>query len=333
MYNIDIGVENMQIYLLLTERCNLRCSYCIRGEKNNSELSVEKLNLLLQANDFSKDQVLLTGGEPLLHENFQKIVQICLQKFKYVAVNTNGLLLDESNIVKNSRIHYQISLDGNKVEHDSLRGEGTFEKVLANLEVLDKREVSYNVSSVINKSNCGKILELIPLLYELKNMKYWKVEPQLPFGCGAKEKCVDVEEWNHIVDLLISETPFRLKIKKLFNFSIIDNLSKEKREELKNRKLSNCGSCKQKIYIYPDLTVYPCTCLKDFPLGNLQYNSLHSILNGEKAKVFIDYKINTHSKCITCRYFEICKSGCIGCSYNVFGKLGMGDSRCPLINK
>lgn len=323
----------MQIYLLLTEKCNLRCNYCIRGKKNNSELSLEKLNLLLQENDFSQDQVLLTGGEPLLHRNFQEIVQICLDKFKYVAINTNGLLLDKSRIVKNSRIHYQISLDGDKVEHDGLRGNGTFDKVLANLKILDQKKISYNVSSVINKSNCDQILKLIPILYNLKNMKYWKVEPQLPFGCGAQEQCVDVEKWNHIVDLLISKAPFRLKIKKLFNFSVIDNLPEEKRKELKNRKLSNCGSCKQKIYIYPDLTVYPCTCLKDFPLGNLQYNSLRNILKSEKAQVFIDYKINASSKCISCKYFDICKSGCIGCSYNIFGKLGMGDSRCPLIKK
>ncbi len=323
----------MQIYLLLTEKCNLRCSYCIRGNKNNNELSLEKLNSFLRTNDFSKDQVLLTGGEPLLHENFQEIARICLDKFKNVAVNTNGLLLGEDRIVKSPRIHYQISLDGSEIEHDNLRGKGTYEKVLANLKLLDQSEISYNVASVINKSNYAEIRKLTPVLYELKNMKYWKIEPQLPFGCGEQIQCVDVAEWNHIVDVFISKTPFRLKIKKLFNFSAIDKISKEKREELKSRKLSNCGSCKQKVYIYPDLTVYPCTCLKDFPLGNLEDDSLCSILNSEKAQVFLDYKINPHSKCASCEYFDICKGGCIGCSYNIFGKLGMGDSRCPLIKK
>ena len=321
----------MQIYLLLTERCNLQCDYCIRGDKKNKDVSLEKLKLILQKNDFSKDQVLLTGGEPLLHERFEEIVCICLENFKYVAVNTNGLLLNQNEIVKNSRIHYQISLDGEEIEHDNLRGEGTYEKILSNLKMLDKNKISYNVASVINKSNYNEIEKLIPVLFELKNMKYWKVEPQLPFGCGFQAQCVDVEEWNRLVDLLISKTPFRLKIKKLFDFSAVDKLSKEKREELKKRKLSNCGSCKQKIYIYPDFMVYPCTCLKDFPLGNIEEDNLYSILNSAKAKIFSEYKINQHSKCLKCEYLDICRGGCIGCSYNIFGKLGMGDSRCPLI--
>ncbi len=323
----------MQIYLLLTENCNLRCNYCIRGEKNNNNLSLEKFKLILKMNDFSKDQVLLTGGEPLLHDKFTDIVQCCLENFNHVAVNTNGLKLDKKTIVENSRIHYQISLDGTQKEHDRLRGEGTYEKTLTNLKIIDHSKISYNVASVINKSNYNKIINLIPVLYELKNMKYWKVEPQLPFGCGSKEKCVDVTEWNRLVDLLISKSPFRLKIKKLFDFSAIDKLSKEKRAEIKNRSITNCGSCKQKIYIYPDFTVYPCTCLKDFPLGNLKDESLINILGNEKSNVFVNYNIDPASKCLQCKYFDICRGGCIGCSYNIGGKLGMGDSRCPLIKE
>lgn len=323
----------MQIYLLLTEQCNLKCDYCIRGGKKNNNLSLKKLKFILRTNDFSNDQVLLTGGEPLLHENFREIALNCLDKFKYVSVNTNGLLLNENTIITNSRIHYQVSLDGNEIEHDSLRGKGTFVQVLNNIKLLDHIGISYNIASVINRSNYTKIEQLIPILYELKNMKYWKVESQLPFGCGVREQCVDVKEWNNVVDLLISKTPFKLKIKKLFNFSAIDELSKEKRDELKNRKLLNCGSCKQKVYIYPDLTVYPCTCLKDFPLGNLEEDSLNNILSGEKAQIFVDYKLDSYSQCLSCKYLDICKGGCIGCSYNIFGKLGMGDARCPLIKK
>lgn len=160
-------------------------------------------------------------------------------------------------------------------------------------------------------------------------MKYWKVEPELPFGCGNWNDCIDISNWNVLVDNLISLCPFELRIKKLFDFSLLEFLSREKLEELKIRKFSNCGGCRSKIYIYPDFLVYPCTCLTDFPIGDLKVNSYREIINSSRAAQFMNYTLDKESLCNQCKYVWFCNGGCIGCSYHYFGKIGMGDGRCP----
>ena len=113
----------MQIYLLLTESCNLNCSYCIRGNKKNEYIDVSILKQIIKRNDFSDCQVLLTGGEPLLHPQIFEITNFCLDSFKYVAINTNATMYKKCQIPKSDRLHLQISLDGNELIHNRIRGE------------------------------------------------------------------------------------------------------------------------------------------------------------------------------------------------------------------
>lgn len=323
----------MQIYLLTTTACNLKCTYCIRGEKRREFLELQTLRDILQKNDFSNNQVLITGGEPTMHPEFEEIVKMCCNYFKSVSINTNGTNYEFINRLKSERIHLQISLDGNEYMHDLIRGNGTFRSAINNIRRFDQMQFDYNIATVVNLININNIIEMIDVLSDLKNMKYWKVEAQLPFGCGDNGNCVSVEEWNILVEKLLSLCPFRLVIKKLFDFSLISKLSDEQIKYIGENKTKNCGNCNSKIYVYPDFTVYPCTCLTDFPLGNLKEEKLSDILNSKNAKMFSCYEVNKNSQCSKCRYLPICNGGCIGMSYNNFGELGWGDVRCKYVQK
>ena len=133
-------------------------------------------------------------------------------------------------------------------------------------------------------------------------MKYWKISPLLPFGCAKEEDSISIDEWNNLVDYVLDNAEVVVKIKKLFEFSILDKFIENGR--IKDIAIvSNCGDVKSKLYVYPDLTVYPCTC----------------------------YKVNDDSSCASCKYLKYCNGGCIGMSYNHFGELGRGDYRCPMV--
>lgn len=131
-------VRMMQVYLLLTESCNLKCSYCIRGVKNNSFLETNIFERILKENDFSQDQVLLTGGEPFLHPQFLEIFNLCLKYFKHVSINTNGVLFDKKLVKNHPHVHIQISLDGTMEVHDNIRGTGSYLQVLKAIREIDK---------------------------------------------------------------------------------------------------------------------------------------------------------------------------------------------------
>ena len=97
---------------------------------------------------------------------------------------------------------------------------------------------------------------------------------------------------------------FFLRIKKLFDFRLLDRYLNTNPLVDKLPK-TNCGNVKYKIYVYPDFTVYPCTCLTDFPIGNLLTRSLKDILSSESSKLFSDYQIKSESACKSCKYVMV----------------------------
>ena len=83
----------MQMYLLLTETCNLNCGFCIRGRKReNSYLNLNDLKKVIKSNDFSKYHLMLTGGEPSLHPDLPEIIDLCLKYFKVLCAEKYRLI-------------------------------------------------------------------------------------------------------------------------------------------------------------------------------------------------------------------------------------------------
>ena len=128
----------------------------------------------------------------------------------------------------------------------------------------------------------------------------------------------------------MEEVEFPLLIKKIFPLELYDKNMGSINQE--NRCL-NCGSGKENIYIYPDFNVYPCTCLTDFCIGNIRVKNLEEIIKGKENNIFLNYNILEESICNKCKYKKLCNGGCIGMSYNILGKLGLGDIRCPILKK
>ena len=132
------------------------------------------------------------------------------------------------------------------------------------------------------------------------------------------------------MDELLRNARLRLKIQKIFPFELYDKAMKSvDMLPMRTTRINNCGSGKNKLYVYPTFDVYPCTCLTDFAVGNLYSQKLDMILESEKIKPFSCYELDRNSKCRSCEYKDLCNGGCIGMSYHYFGKLGMGDIRCP----
>lgn len=320
----------MQIYLLLTEMCNLNCKMCIRGDKKNRELTLAELRDLNCLNEFAEHDVVITGGEPSLCKEFISIVSFLKDKCKSISICTNGTIDTYINDeFLDSKVDIQISIDGPQDIHDSIRGKKSFERILKTISKLEMLGLNYTISSVVSRKNASCMKDFADELESLKFMKYWKISYEMPFGHADINEIMTAEEWNVFVDDMLDYVNFRMKIQKMFPFDLFDK-NKNKLDELfKERRCSNCGSGNSKIYIYPDLRVYPCTCLTDFCLGSLKENSLSNILRTDLARKFANYSVTMESKCRECEYLRYCNGGCIGMSYHFFKQLGVGDIRCP----
>lgn len=89
--------------LSVTDRCNLRCGYCMPEEEYTwlpkaELLSFEELERVVRATaDLGVSKVRLTGGEPLLRRDLARLVArlAALPHVQDLALTTNGVLLDE----------------------------------------------------------------------------------------------------------------------------------------------------------------------------------------------------------------------------------------------
>lgn len=87
--------------LSVTDRCNLRCAYCMPEEEyawlpREDLLSFEEIAVLVEAYcEVGVRRVRLTGGEPLLRRHLERLIGLLVANpsLEEVALTTNGILL------------------------------------------------------------------------------------------------------------------------------------------------------------------------------------------------------------------------------------------------
>ncbi len=93
--------RSSSLRLSVTDRCNLRCSYCMPEENyvwlpREDMLTLEEVATLTgYFTDLGVDRVRITGGEPLLRRGLSGLIRLLCQnsQIKDIALTTNGILL------------------------------------------------------------------------------------------------------------------------------------------------------------------------------------------------------------------------------------------------
>ncbi|OUP74838.1 hypothetical protein B5F08_11730 [Anaeromassilibacillus sp. An172] len=322
-----------QVYFLITKRCNLNCDNCIRDVNKSQDASFETVELALTKikKQFPNVDLILTGGEPTLHPRFSDILKMASELFDNVIVTSNGTTDYYSEIIYFDNVRYQISIDGYRDYHNKLRGNECYDKIFNNIEKLQKSKCCFAVATVVNDFNYTSLKALYEDLI-LKNIDYWFVNNLLPVGCASASdyKALDTALWNDLV-YTMNKNCTKINLRMYTQFDLREKTIRDIVSG--NKKCVGCGSGVDKIYIYPDLNMYACTCLIDFPLGNLNTDSLEKILKSKETRELINCKMDSSSPCNECEIFAQCNGGCKGVSYNYFKKLGFGDIRCPRVKE
>lgn len=166
---VELNQLDNLFFQLCSKACNLRCKHCYiernpyKNEEDFMHLDKIKQNLLMVKNQKLKS-IYLTGGEPLLHPDFNQILRMCL-KISNVTVMSNGTMINDKKarflrkIDDESQFEtiYRISLDSiDELENDTLRGRGSFRKALLAITSLLKYEFN-PIISVVNYKNREKL--------------------------------------------------------------------------------------------------------------------------------------------------------------------------------
>ena len=119
-----------EIYLYLTGSCNLKCRHCwiapSFGTTAGKRLPwCELKKIIEQAMPLGLRSIKLTGGEPFLHPEINRILYALREMKLSIRMETNGTLIgeEEARALRDAEVSFSISLDGPTAPlHDDLRG-------------------------------------------------------------------------------------------------------------------------------------------------------------------------------------------------------------------
>ena len=183
------------VVLQVTELCNLRCHMCYEwGDcgiyKKNKEYNTLPIDTIENVfSDLSpfKPQFELFGGEPLMHPQFDKIIELINKYNCNISIPTNGTLVSKySDLIASSSINnLWISIDGPHQYNDAQRGKGVYDLALNGLyDLYRKKKIIGNgpdlgVTMVVTPQNYDKVTEFFCNELDINAVDKISIEIQL----------------------------------------------------------------------------------------------------------------------------------------------------------
>ena len=155
----------------LTERCNLRCFYCMPEEgvalreKSEFMTAEELIEIAKTFISLGIKKIRLTGGEPLIKKNASLIIKELGKLPVELAITTNGVLVDRFiDVMLEAGISsVNVSLDSLKEEQfNQISRREYFQKIVKNIDLLMKNNFKVKINAVLIKGvNDDEIADFI----------------------------------------------------------------------------------------------------------------------------------------------------------------------------
>ena len=149
-----------KLRISLTDRCNMRCIYCmpqgnVRWFKEEDVLNFDEIiRLVYVLTDLGINKIRLTGGEPLLRPKLEDLIASLkmIRAIKSISMTTNGLLLaDKAKQLKEAGLEsVNISLDSFRATRfEALTGMNGLKKVMNSIDAADRFGLKVKINTVI----------------------------------------------------------------------------------------------------------------------------------------------------------------------------------------
>ena len=170
----QFGREHTNLRISITDRCNLRCRYCVVSEKINwigqqkALTPSEIFSLVKIFSELGIDRLRITGGEPLVNSEACKIISEIttnISAIKKVNMTSNGILIHRylNELLESKLNNINISLDTLQPEKFKYITKGNeFLNVLRNIEEISQTQIKTKVNVVTLKNfNDNEIFDFI----------------------------------------------------------------------------------------------------------------------------------------------------------------------------
>ncbi|MCP4218593.1 MAG: radical SAM protein [bacterium] len=293
------------LYIHVTFNCQLECSHCYAGAGNGNmeEMTVENvLRLIHEAEAAGFRQVIITGGEPLMHGRRRQLLEALAKARQTVApmnivLRTNLALplgKEEMNRIAASAHQVVVSVDGGKKDHDARRGKGNYALVVNNiknymaLNVPSEPRAQLSLAAVMSAEEArGQRGQAVRELAAELGIDRIRFKPLLPVGRAIDEK-LPVQ----------TESPAAFA----------------EAEDIFASAFQPLGSCGLGQNLYVDSTghAFPCYAYREnhAHLGNVFQAGLQAVLVHESFRKLSCHTVDTNPKCRRCDVRYICGGAC-----------------------
>jgi molybdenum cofactor biosynthesis protein A len=216
----NFGRQMEYVRLAVTDRCNLRCQYCMPAQgidivPRQELLSFKEMYRLIRVlTELGVRKVRLTGGEPFVRKDFVGFLEMLSHNDLLEAINitTNGALISQhiDRIEKLGKVKdINLSIDSlSREKFAKITRRDAFPEVYKTLELLEKSSLNLKLNIVVQSGiNTDEIVDFVRFTKD-KNVAVRFIE-EMPFNGKGQRKMEENWTFNRILNEI--KTAFDVK--------------------------------------------------------------------------------------------------------------------------
>jgi SynChlorMet cassette radical SAM/SPASM protein ScmE len=331
--------------LSITNRCNLRCTYCSHftgaGDVGQDLHKEEWFQFFEELNRCAVMNVTLEGGEPFCRKDLRELIEgIVGNRMRFNILSNGTLITDEMAVflAATGRCDgVQVSIDGSvPTTHDACRGEGNFLKAMQGIKSLQNHNVPVSVRVTIHKENVRDLENVAKLLLEEVGIPSFSTNAASYMGLcrqNTDQVQLTVEERSLAMDIL-------LKLNEKYNGRIsasagplaegknwleMEKVLQEGMDPFsKGGYLTGCNGPISKLAVRADGVMVPCSQMSHIELGRINMDNLQEVwqehLELRRLRERHNIPLSDFEFCRGCDYINYCTGNCPALAYTILGK-------------
>ena len=294
----------------LTDACTERCVHCYVPKGQKDFLPVELVEKALEEfRAMNGLTVHLTGGEAMMHPDFERICRKCVELNLNFIIFSNMTLCDDKRIAFLKEVSPQfinISLYSMKPEeHDAITQlPGSWQRTMDAILKCCESGVACRIATPLLKKN----QDALPALRKFADEHHMHLVPaagiiaQSDHGCGNLAHACSVDELRRVMTR---------------DHGLFHKIYEGKMPSC-DAKVCDIGEAR--LYLNAKGNYYPCDTMHEYVLGNVRENTVEEIWKGEKLNYLRGLKNRDFGACASCENRPWCKL-CPAANFNATGDL------------
>ncbi len=340
-YCFQSSPEVITSWLHITDRCNLRCSYCYLPHVREDMLpetgraAIDATFRSAIANNLKRVNLKYAGGEPLLrfplivelHQYAQSLARKHELDLEGVILSNGTLLTAEMvKTLQSLGLRMMISLDGLGSYHDAHRpyagGRGSFSDVADAVELALSHGLTPNISVTVSSRTADGLHEVMA----------WILERELPFSLNFYREN----------ELSASQEDMRLDEQKIINgmlaaFKVIEeNLPRRPflggiidRANLSVSHTHTCGVGQNYLVFDQNGQIAKCQMHIRKPITDVHVADPLAIIRADQIGIQ-NISVEEKEGCKTCEWKHWCAGGCPLATYRATGRYDVKSPNCNI---